>query len=178
MLDEERSARGRDHPKRREADAPKTIAGARLDIAATRTQLTETVAELEQRLTDTVDDVKQKVDVVAMVKRNPWPALAMAFVAGVAFGGTGSDRKAARAAARAAKRAPETARRGAGSAVRAAAAGASQLASAAVERVRGSDDAKESGGIAATLKAQVRELGAEVRRGVDELGGYRQPPRR
>jgi hypothetical protein len=112
------------------------------------------------------------------VKRNPWPALAMAFVAGVAFGGTGSDRKAARAAARAAKRAPETARRGAGSAVRAAAAGASQLASAAVERVRGSDDAKESGGIAATLKAQVRELGAEVRRGVDELGGYRQPPRR
>ena len=177
MPDEERSALGRDHPKRRDADAPKTIAGARIDIAATRSQLTETVAELEQRLTARVDDVKQKVNVVDMVKRNPWPALAVAFVAGVALSATGSDRRAARAAARAAKRTPETARRGAGSAVRAAASGVSQLASAAVERVKGGDDAPESGGIAATLKAQVRELGAEVKRGVDELGGSARMPR-
>jgi len=163
--------------KRRETDAPQTIGDARLDIARTRARMSGTIAELEQRVSGRIDRVKQKVDVVELVRQHPWPALAAAFVAGIALSATGADRRAARATARAAKRAPETAKRGASSAAHATVAGVSQLASAAVERIKGSgDDAQQSGGIAATLKAQVRELGAEVRRGVGELGGAALPP--
>src|SRR4051812_36473263 len=112
---------------------PRTIAGARLEIAATRTRLSGTVAELERQMSKTVDGVKQKVDVATLVRRHPWPALAAAFVAGVALAASGSDRRAARAAARAARRAPDLAKRGATSAVSATASGVSHLASAAVE---------------------------------------------
>lgn len=125
--------------KRRESDKPTTVADARLDIAATRTQLSEDYAELEERVSSTVDGVKQKVNVAALVRRHPWPALAAAFVAGVALSVTGADRKAARAATRVAKAAPELARRGASLAARATAGGASQLAVAAVERIRRDD---------------------------------------
>jgi hypothetical protein len=76
--------------------------------------------------------------------------------------------------------------RGASSAARATAAGVSQLASKAIERVRGRpydrshvDDQQQSGGLMAkatgALKAQVRELGEEVARGVEELTPWAQP---
>jgi len=167
--------------RRRQSDKPTTIAGVRLEIAATRTELSETIVELEERVSSTVDGVKQKVNVAELVKRHPWPALAAAFVAGVALSSTGADRKAARTAAEAAKRAPGTAKRGASSAVRATAAGVSHLAAAAVERMRGDDDAQSSAGPTAktigALKAQVRDFGAEISRGVGELGGTAPPPR-
>ena len=167
--------------RRRQTDMPTTVAGARLEIAATRTELSETIVELEERASGTVDGVKQKVNVAALVKRHPWPALAAAFVAGVALSSTGADRRAARAAAKAAKRAPETAKRGASAAARATASGLSQLAAAAVERIRGADDAQSSAGPTAktigALKAQVRDFGAEISRGVGELGGTAPPPR-
>jgi hypothetical protein len=167
--------------KRRQSDKPTTIAGARLEIAATRTELSETIAELEEKVSKTVDGAKQRVNVAGLVRRHPWPALAAAFVAGVALSTTGADRRAARAAARAAKRAPDTAKRGASSAARATAAGVSHLASAAVERIKGGDGAHDPGGLTdkATggLKAQVRELGAEIKRGADELSDSAPPPR-
>jgi len=167
--------------RRRQSDMPTTVAGARLEIAATRTELSETIVELEERASSTVDGVRQKVNVAALVKRHPWPALAAAFVAGVALSSTGADRRAARAAAKAAKRAPETAKRGASAAARATASGLSQLAAAAVERIRGADDAQSSAGPTAktigALKAQVRDFGAEISRGVGELGGSAPPPR-
>ena len=167
--------------KRRQTDVPTTTAGARLDIAATRTQLSDTIGELEERVSSAVDGVKRKVDVSGLVRRNPWPALAAAFVAGVALSASGADRRAARATARAAKKAPDTAKRGASSAARATAAGVSQLAAAAVERLKGGDDAPDSPGLAAkatgAIKAQVRELGAEITRGADELAGSAPPPR-
>jgi hypothetical protein len=166
--------------RRRQSDKPTTIAGARLDIAATRTELSETIAELEEKVSSTVGGVKQKVDVAGLVRRHPWPALAAAFVAGVALSSSGADRRAARAAARAAKQAPGTAKRGASSAARATAAGVSHLASAAVERIKGGDDAGDAGGLAAKatggLKTQVRELGSEIKRGAEELRAAAPPP--
>jgi hypothetical protein len=145
-----------------------------------------TIAEIEQRVSGSIQGVKQKVDVASLVRQHPWPALAAAFVAGVALSASGADRKAARATAQAAKRAPETAKRGATSAARATAAGVSQLAAAAKERVRGSSgdqgaaDAPGSGGLKArasgAVQAQVEELREEVRRGADELGGAAPPP--
>ncbi|PYP77024.1 MAG: hypothetical protein DMD35_16955 [Gemmatimonadetes bacterium] len=187
-MEEELHSREHIDAKRRQTDAPQTIADARLEIAETRTRMSGTIAELEQRVSGRIDRVKQKVDAAALVRQHPWPALAAAFVAGVALSATGADRRAARAAKRAAKRAPETAKRGASSAAHATAAGVSQLAGAVVERIKGSPDdradrgdAEDSGGLTSKatggLGAQVRELGAEIRRGADELAGSVPPPR-
>jgi len=166
--------------KRRRSDMPTTTVGAKLDIAATRTQLSDTIDELEQKVSSAVGGVKQKVDAVGLVKRHPWPALAAALVAGIALSASGADRRAARATKRAAKRAPDTAKRGASSAARATVAGVSHLASAAVERIKGGDDTEDSSGpaskAAGALKAQVRELGAEIKRGAEELRAAAPPP--
>jgi hypothetical protein len=163
--------------RRRRSDMPTTTGGAKLDIAATRTQLSDTIDELEEKVSSTVDGVKRKVDAVGLVKRHPWPALAAALVAGIALSASGADRRAARATKRAAKRAPDTAKRGASS----AAAGLSHLTSAAIERIKGEDEARPSGGLKAkakgVLESQVRELGTEVRRGADELSSSAPPPR-
>src|SRR5215207_4360704 len=107
MIDEDRN------------EVSESTAAARQEIAATRERMSGTIAELEQRVSGTIDGVKQKVDVVALVRQHPWPALAAAFVAGVALSATGADRKAVRASSFMAKRPPETAKRGATSAVRA-----------------------------------------------------------
>ena len=167
---------------------PKTIAGARLDIAATRTRLSGTVAELEQQVSDRIDGVKKKVSVAELARRHPWAALATAFVAGVALSTSGADRRAARATKRAAKRTPELARRGASAAASATAAGVSHLASAAVTRIIGAPDdrrilasgAQDSATLRAKtlgeLKTQVRELNEEAERGVDELASSMRPP--
>jgi type IV secretory pathway TrbL component len=190
MIDEGREVRGNGTSGDEQRDAPESTAAVRQELAATRERMSGTIAELEQRVAGKVDSVKQKVDVVGLVKRNPWPALAAAFVAGVALSVTGADRRAARATTRAAKRAPETAKRGASKAVRATTAGVSQLAGAAADRFKGSSDddastagtgAGESGGLVSkatgALRAQARELGEEVKRGADELSDSA-PPRR
>lgn len=171
--------------------APHTTAGARLDIAATRERIADTIADIEQRMSNTVASAKEKVDVVALIKQHPWPSLAIAFVAGVALSATGADRKAARATADAAKRAPDAAKRGATSAAKATAAGVSQLASAAVDRIKGSPDddtagadtlTEQDGGLIAKatgpFRARARELAEEVKRGADELAASAPPPPR
>ena len=159
--------------------APNTTAGARQDIAATRERISDTIADIEQRMSDKVASAKAKVDVVGLIKENPWPALVIGFAAGLALSATGADRKAARATADAAKRAPDAAKRGATSAARATAAGVSQLASAAVEKVKGSPDVgtetAEPSGLMAKAKGAIRELGDEIRRGADELSAAARP---
>ena len=169
--------------------APQSTAAARQEIVATRERISDTIADIEERVSDTVATAKQKVDVVGLIKQHPWPALAVAFVAGVALSATGADRTAARATKEAAKRAPDAAKRGATSAARATAAGVSQLASAALDRVKGSSDdnvdadkgVEEPTGLIAkatgALRAKARELGEEVKRGADELADST-PPRR
>jgi len=69
-----------------------TTADVRRDIELTRERMSSTLAELEQKL-----NVKQ------MVVDNPWPALALAIGAGVLLSGSRADVKAAAATATATK---------------------------------------------------------------------------
>ena len=63
-----------------------TPADVRRDIALTRNRITDTLQELEQKL-----------NVAQIVKDNPWPALAVAVSAGVLLSGSKADVKAAAA---------------------------------------------------------------------------------
>jgi hypothetical protein len=69
-----------------------TTADVRRDIEVTRERMSSTIEELEQKL-----NVKQ------MVKDNPWPAIALAFGAGVLLSGSKADVKAAAATVAATK---------------------------------------------------------------------------
>lgn len=61
-----------------------TTADVRRDIEQTRERMSTTLAELEQRL-----------NIVQVVRDHPWPALALAFGAGLALSTSGADAKAA-----------------------------------------------------------------------------------
>ena len=63
-----------------------TTADVRRDIELTRNRITDTLQELEQ-----------KMNVAQIVKNNPWPALAAAVGAGVLLSGSRADLKAAAA---------------------------------------------------------------------------------
>ena len=63
-----------------------TTADVRKDIELTRTRISDTLQELEQ-----------KMNVSQIVKSNPWPALAVAVGAGVLLSGSRADVKAAAA---------------------------------------------------------------------------------
>jgi hypothetical protein len=69
-----------------------TTADVRRDIELTRERMSSTLAELEHKL-----------NVVQLVKDNPWPALALAIGAGVLLSGSRADVKAAAATATATK---------------------------------------------------------------------------
>jgi hypothetical protein len=61
-----------------------TTADVRRDIEQTRERMSTTLTELEQRL-----------NVMQVVRDHPWPVLAVAFGAGLALSASGSDAKAA-----------------------------------------------------------------------------------
>ena len=69
-----------------------TTDDVRRDIELTRERMSSTFAELEHKL-----------NVMEMVKANPWPAIALAVGAGVLLSGSGSDVKAAAATVSATK---------------------------------------------------------------------------
>jgi hypothetical protein len=69
------------------------IAAARDDVRGTRAQLSDTIAELEERVTAPLRTVKRSLDVGQMVKDHPWVALTVAVGAGVAVATTGVDAK-------------------------------------------------------------------------------------
>jgi len=56
-----------------------------------------------ERMSNTFAQLEQKLNVMEMVKSNPWPALALAVGAGVLLSGSGSDVKAAAATVAATK---------------------------------------------------------------------------
>lgn len=105
------------------------LTAARNAVTRVRDRMSDTAAELEDRLMAPVDAVKQKLDVVQLVREHPWPSLAVAVGAGVAVAASGADRKAASAAAdasrRAGKKTVEASRAGARS-VKSAATGAAE----------------------------------------------------
>jgi hypothetical protein len=69
-----------------------TTADVRRDIEQTRERMSTTLTELEQRL-----------NVMQVVRDHPWPVLALAFGAGLALSASGSDAKAAAATVAATK---------------------------------------------------------------------------
>jgi hypothetical protein len=69
-----------------------TTADVRRDIELTRERMSSTLTELENKL-----------NVMQVVKDHPWPALALAVGAGVLLSGSGADIKAAAATAGATK---------------------------------------------------------------------------
>ena len=69
-----------------------TTADVRRDIELTRERMSDTLAQLEQ-----------KMNLMQIVKDHPWPALALALGAGVLLAGSGSDVKAAGATVAATK---------------------------------------------------------------------------
>jgi hypothetical protein len=69
-----------------------TTADVRRDIELTRNRMSDTLAQLEQ-----------KMNLMQVVKDHPWPALAVAVAAGALLAGSKSDVKAAAAAAGATK---------------------------------------------------------------------------
>ena len=76
------------------------------DIALTRERISETIAELDTRISDRISVVTERLDLRQLVEDHPWAALGVAVGLGVLLAGTGADAKAARAAVRAAKSAP------------------------------------------------------------------------
>ena len=69
-----------------------TTADVRRDIELTR-----------ERMSSTIDQLEQKLNVVQIIRDHPWPALAVAVGAGVVLSGSKADIKAAAAAAAATK---------------------------------------------------------------------------
>jgi len=69
-----------------------TTADVRRDIELTRNRISDTLSELEN-----------KMNVTQLVKENPWPALALAIGAGVLLSGSRADVKSAAAAVTATK---------------------------------------------------------------------------
>src|SRR3982751_6230277 len=65
-----------------------TTADVRRDIEITRERMSTTLSELEQKL-----------NVTQIVREHPWPALALAVGAGILLSGSGADVKAAAATA-------------------------------------------------------------------------------
>ena len=82
---------------------------AREDVQRSRAQISNTIAELEQRVTAPVAAVKERLDVGRLVRDHPWTALALATGAGVAIAATGTDVRVASAAAEKAREGGEAA---------------------------------------------------------------------
>jgi hypothetical protein len=76
------------------------------EIERTRERMSGTVAEIDARISERVEAVKERFDVVQLIRDNPWPALAIAVGAGVLLSATGADTKAAGAVKRAALATP------------------------------------------------------------------------
>jgi ElaB/YqjD/DUF883 family membrane-anchored ribosome-binding protein len=93
-----------------------STADVQRDIALTRERMSETIAELDARISERVAVIKERLDLTQLVEDHPWPALAVAVGVGVLLAGTRADAKAAQATVRVAKGAPgataDLARRG------------------------------------------------------------------
>jgi hypothetical protein len=129
------------------------------DIALTRDRMSETIAQLDARISGRVAVVKERLDLKQLVEDHPWPALAVALGLGVLLAGTGADAKAARATVQAAQGAPgataDLARRGWGA-----------VASAVRRDGDGDGDVEAEPGLADRVRSTITRA-----IGVDELMG-------
>jgi hypothetical protein len=116
---------------------PDEVSSAHDDVVRARARMADTVAQLEARVTGQMDAVKAKLDVVQMIRDNPWTALAIATGVGAAISASGADAKAAAAAKAGAIAAAEKAREAAAATLEAAKAAPGQAHEAAGAARRG-----------------------------------------
>jgi ElaB/YqjD/DUF883 family membrane-anchored ribosome-binding protein len=93
-------------------DVSPDISAARDDVQRSRAQVSDTIAEIEARVTAPVRAVKERLDVGRMIQDHPWAALTTAIATGVIVAAAGADRRAASLAADAARKGAEKAREG------------------------------------------------------------------
>jgi ElaB/YqjD/DUF883 family membrane-anchored ribosome-binding protein len=93
-------------------DASPDISAARDEVQRSRAQISETIAEIETRVTAPVRAVKGRLDVGRMIQDHPWAALTTAVAVGAAVAASNADRRAASLAADAARKGAEKAREG------------------------------------------------------------------
>ena len=72
-------------------------------MAETTTDVRRDIELTRNRISDTLTELEQKMNVAQIVKDNPWPALALAVGAGVLLSGSSADVKAAAATVTATK---------------------------------------------------------------------------
>ena len=72
------------------------ITDARADVARTRSQVADTVAELQTRLAEPLAAARAKLDLPQLVKAHPWASLAVAVGVGALVAGSRADETAAR----------------------------------------------------------------------------------
>ena len=94
------------------------IAAARDDVQRARTQISDTISEIEARVTAPVRAVTNRLDVGRVIQEHPWAAIATAVGVGALVAATGADRRAASVAADAARKGAEKAREGGAASVR------------------------------------------------------------
>ena len=66
-------------------------------MAETTDDVRRDIEQTRERISSTLSQLEQKTNVVQMIKDHPWPALAIAFGAGVMLSGSSADVKAAAA---------------------------------------------------------------------------------
>ncbi|HKG92175.1 MAG TPA: DUF3618 domain-containing protein [Gemmatimonadaceae bacterium] len=137
-------------------------ADVRREIAETRAQMSETVSEIESRVSAGVRGVTEKLDVIEWARQHPWPALAVAFGLGLGLSASGADARAARATAGAAKRAP-------GAATGAAKRWQERRRERAAEKA--AHRADEEASSPSAFGRLTSGIGAHVRGGVDQIVG-------
>jgi hypothetical protein len=135
------------------------ITAAHDEVVRSRAQMADTVARLEARVTGQMDAVKAKLDVVQMIKDNPWTSIAVATGIGVAVSASGSDAKAAAATAAATRAAASAA----AAKAREAAAAAKEAAVAAPGQAKSAASGAKSG-----LVGHLDEMAASLVTGLVE----------
>lgn len=130
---------------------------AREDVQRTRAQLTDTLAELSDRVTRPITVAKQKLNLVEVARNNPWPALALAVGAGALLSATGSDARIASAAVQAGQAGAEKARDAAQSTAEYVAESARNAPSKAREAIGDVADSLATKGLLAVMAALSRD---------------------
>ncbi len=72
-------------------------------MAETTADVRRDIEQARARMSDTLQELEQKLNVVQIVKSNPWPALAVAVGAGILLSGSRADMRAAAATVQATK---------------------------------------------------------------------------
>lgn len=75
----------------------------REEMERTRTRMADTIDALEQRVQEPVRSAKERLDLLELARRHPWPALGVSLLAGFALAVTRADATLVSAASDAAK---------------------------------------------------------------------------